>query len=165
MYQFVKRKLSWSMLQILKFYILWYTLSIYEVFFFFFLWLEFANSNDWAGKPWSTTMLSLVGTSGSIGKIMLELGSTNLLGKQGEGMVSARFLLLVQPWLDVLLCCVYWFWFFLCKSSLARQEKAVKTFPRPTAGPLRPIVHGQTLKYNMKVRAGRGFSLEELKVG
>ena len=45
----------------------------------------------------------------------------------------------------------------------ARQEKAVKTFPRPTAGPLRPIVHGQTLKYNMKVRAGRGFSLEELK--
>ncbi|XP_022969755.1 60S ribosomal protein L13-3-like [Cucurbita maxima] len=44
-----------------------------------------------------------------------------------------------------------------------RQEKAVKNFPRPTAGPLRPIVHGQTLKYNMKVRAGRGFSLEELK--
>ncbi|KGN53190.1 60S ribosomal protein L13-3 [Cucumis sativus] len=45
----------------------------------------------------------------------------------------------------------------------ARQEKAVKNFPRPTAGPLRPVVHGQTLKYNMKVRAGRGFSLEELK--
>lgn len=48
--------------------------------------------------------------------------------------------------------------------NAARQKKAVKTFPRPTAGPLRPIVHGQTLKYNMKVRAGRGFSLEELKV-
>lgn len=46
----------------------------------------------------------------------------------------------------------------------ARQKKAVKIFPKPTAGPLRPIVHGQTLKYNMKVRAGRGFSLEELKV-
>ncbi|KAK6129403.1 hypothetical protein DH2020_036855 [Rehmannia glutinosa] len=45
----------------------------------------------------------------------------------------------------------------------SRQKKAVKIFPRPTAGPLRPIVHGQTLKYNMKVRAGRGFSLEELK--
>ncbi|KAG6422522.1 hypothetical protein SASPL_119096 [Salvia splendens] len=45
----------------------------------------------------------------------------------------------------------------------ARQEKAVKIFPRPTAGPLRPVVRGQTLKYNMKVRAGRGFSLEELK--
>lgn len=46
----------------------------------------------------------------------------------------------------------------------ARQKKAVKIFPRPTAGPLRPVVRGQTLKYNMKVRAGRGFSLEELKV-
>jgi len=43
------------------------------------------------------------------------------------------------------------------------KKKAVKIFPRPTAGPLRPIVHGQTQKYNMKVRAGRGFSLEELK--
>ncbi|KAH7861640.1 hypothetical protein Vadar_028764 [Vaccinium darrowii] len=47
--------------------------------------------------------------------------------------------------------------------KLARQEKALKIFPRPTAGPLRPIIHGQTLKYNMKLRAGRGFSLEELK--
>ncbi|XP_042014922.1 60S ribosomal protein L13-1-like [Salvia splendens] len=45
----------------------------------------------------------------------------------------------------------------------ARQQKAIKIFPRPTAGPLRPVVRGQTLKYNMKVRAGRGFSLEELK--
>ncbi|GLJ12574.1 hypothetical protein SUGI_0193710 [Cryptomeria japonica] len=45
----------------------------------------------------------------------------------------------------------------------ARQKKAVKIFPRPTAGPLRPVVHGQTQRYNMKVRAGRGFSLEELK--
>lgn len=36
-------------------------------------------------------------------------------------------------------------------------------FPRP-AGRLRPQVHGQTLKYNMKLREGRGFSLEELKV-
>ncbi|KAI4295328.1 hypothetical protein L6164_035385 [Bauhinia variegata] len=49
------------------------------------------------------------------------------------------------------------------RRRLARQKKAVKIFPRPTAGSLRPIVHGQTLKYNMKVRAGRGFSLEELK--
>ncbi|XP_060173661.1 large ribosomal subunit protein eL13z-like [Lycium barbarum] len=45
----------------------------------------------------------------------------------------------------------------------ARQNKAATIFPRPTVGSLRPIVHGQTLKYNMKVRAGRGFSLEELK--
>ncbi|ERN09489.1 hypothetical protein AMTRI_Chr09g12990 [Amborella trichopoda] len=49
------------------------------------------------------------------------------------------------------------------RRRIARQKKAVKIFPRPTAGPLRPIVHGQTLKYNMKLRAGRGFSLEELK--
>ncbi|KAI8571610.1 hypothetical protein RHMOL_Rhmol01G0133500 [Rhododendron molle] len=48
-------------------------------------------------------------------------------------------------------------------AGAARQKKAVKIFPRPTAGPLRPIVHGQTLKYNMKLRAGRGFSLEELQ--
>nr|CAD1830959.1 unnamed protein product [Ananas comosus var. bracteatus] len=51
-------------------------------------------------------------------------------------------------------------WFNL---TLARQKKAVKIFPRPTAGPLRPIVQCQTLKYNMKSRAGRGFTLEELK--
>ncbi|KAF2293803.1 hypothetical protein GH714_004876 [Hevea brasiliensis] len=78
----------------------------------------------------------------------------------------------------------------VAEADLARQKKAVKIFPRPTAGPLRrivhghtlnspkegcedlsrptagplrPIVHGQTLKYNMKLRAGRGFSLEELK--
>lgn len=49
------------------------------------------------------------------------------------------------------------------RRRIVRQKKAVKIFPRPTAGPLRPVVHGQTLKYNMKVRAGRGFSLEELK--
>lgn len=45
-----------------------------------------------------------------------------------------------------------------------RQKKAVAVFPRPTAGPLRPVVHSQTLKYNAKIRAGRGFTLEELKV-
>ena len=47
----------------------------------------------------------------------------------------------------------------------ARAEKAKKIFPRPTAGPLRPIVHGQTIKYNLKKRLGRGFTFEELKVG
>ena len=50
---------------------------------------------------------------------------------------------------------------FLC---IARQKKAVKIFPRPTSGPLRPIVQCQNRKYNMKARAGRGFTLEELKV-
>ncbi|CAL9167674.1 unnamed protein product [Musa hybrid cultivar] len=49
------------------------------------------------------------------------------------------------------------------RRRIARQKKAVKIFPRPTAGPLRPSVQCQTLKYNMKSRAGRGFTLEELK--
>jgi large subunit ribosomal protein L13e len=45
----------------------------------------------------------------------------------------------------------------------ARAEKARALFPRPTAGPLRPVVRGQTIKYNSKQKLGRGFSLEELK--
>ncbi|XP_051201205.1 large ribosomal subunit protein eL13y [Lolium perenne] len=49
------------------------------------------------------------------------------------------------------------------RRRIARQKKAVKIFPRPTSGPLRPVVQCQTLKYNMKARAGRGFTLEELK--
>ena len=50
--------------------------------------------------------------------------------------------------------------FFLCA---ARAEKAKAAFPRPAAGALRPVVHCQTVKYNTKRRAGRGFTLEELK--
>ncbi|CAN1132164.1 60S ribosomal protein L13-1 [Linum perenne] len=49
------------------------------------------------------------------------------------------------------------------RRRVARQTKAVKIFPRPIAGPLRPVVHGQTRRYNMKLKAGRGFTLEELK--
>jgi len=49
------------------------------------------------------------------------------------------------------------------RRRLARQKKAVQVFPRPVAGPLRPIVHSQTVKYNTKIRAGRGFTLDELK--
>ncbi|KAH7307055.1 hypothetical protein KP509_22G044100 [Ceratopteris richardii] len=45
------------------------------------------------------------------------------------------------------------------RRRLARQKKAVRVFPRSTSGALRPVVHSQTLKYNMKVRAGRGFTL------
>eukprot|EP00879_Flechtneria_rotunda_P000168 GHRR01000238.1.p1 GENE.GHRR01000238.1~~GHRR01000238.1.p1 ORF type:complete len:211 (+),score=62.11 GHRR01000238.1:137-769(+) len=45
----------------------------------------------------------------------------------------------------------------------ARAEKARALFPRPTAGALRPVVRGQTIKYNTKQKLGRGFSLEELK--
>jgi len=44
----------------------------------------------------------------------------------------------------------------------ARVEKAKKMFPRPIQQ-LHPIVHCPSRRYNMRVRAGRGFSLAELK--
>ncbi|GLD94558.1 hypothetical protein PINS_up003169 [Pythium insidiosum] len=46
---------------------------------------------------------------------------------------------------------------------LRRKEKAAAIAPRPAAGLLRPAVHCPTVKYASKVRAGKGFSLEELK--
>jgi len=49
------------------------------------------------------------------------------------------------------------------RRRLARVTKAVRVFPRPVQGPLRPVVHAPTQRYNMKVRLGRGFSLDELK--
>jgi hypothetical protein len=50
------------------------------------------------------------------------------------------------------------------RCDAARKKKASLSFPRPAAGALRPIVHGQTVKYNLKKRLGRGFTFEELKV-
>ncbi|KAI0463102.1 60S ribosomal protein L13 [Komagataella kurtzmanii] len=44
----------------------------------------------------------------------------------------------------------------------ARAAKAVKLAPRPLDS-LRPIVRCPTVKHNRKVRAGRGFTIEELK--
>merc|ERR1719291_361930 len=44
-----------------------------------------------------------------------------------------------------------------------RKEKAKKLFPRPAAGLLRPVVHPPTQRYNMKLRLGKGFTLEELR--
>jgi len=44
-----------------------------------------------------------------------------------------------------------------------RQKKAMKIAPRPMGGALRPVVRCQTFKYNMRVRSGRGFTLDELK--
>lgn len=45
-----------------------------------------------------------------------------------------------------------------------RLKKAAEIAPRPAAGLLRPIVHCPTFKYNSRIRAGKGFTLEELKV-
>jgi len=44
-----------------------------------------------------------------------------------------------------------------------RARKAARIAPRPVDGLLRPAVRCPTLKYNLKLRAGRGFTLEELK--
>merc|ERR1711872_665 len=44
-----------------------------------------------------------------------------------------------------------------------RKLKALRIAPRPACGALRPIVSCPTLRYNMKVRAGKGFSLAEVR--
>ncbi|BAO38323.2 60S ribosomal protein L13 [Kluyveromyces marxianus] len=44
----------------------------------------------------------------------------------------------------------------------ARAAKAAKIAPRPL-DLLRPVVRAPTVKYNRKVRAGRGFTLAEIK--
>merc|ERR1712187_1073949 len=44
-----------------------------------------------------------------------------------------------------------------------RKAKAAKLSPRPAAGLLRPVVHPPTQRYNMKLRLGKGFTLEELR--
>lgn len=43
----------------------------------------------------------------------------------------------------------------------ARAAKIARVAPRPI-NLVRPIVRGQTLKYNLKARIGRGFTLDEL---
>ena len=42
------------------------------------------------------------------------------------------------------------------------QAEAI--FPRPVSGLLRPAVRPPTQRYNMKLRPGKGFTLQELKV-
>merc|ERR1711976_984199 len=49
------------------------------------------------------------------------------------------------------------------RRRLARQKKAAAIAPRPVGGPIRPIVRCLTFKYNTRVRAGKGFTLDELK--
>lgn len=45
----------------------------------------------------------------------------------------------------------------------ARVDKAARLAPRPAAGPIRPVVHCPTIRYNTKLRPGRGFSHDELR--
>merc|ERR1719407_439270 len=49
------------------------------------------------------------------------------------------------------------------RRSLNRQKKAAALAPRPAAGLLRPVVHPPTQRYNMRLRLGKGFTLDELK--
>merc|ERR1712194_784429 len=49
------------------------------------------------------------------------------------------------------------------RRGLTRKAKAAKIAPRPASGLLRPVVHPPTQRYNMKVRLGKGFTLEELR--
>ena len=48
------------------------------------------------------------------------------------------------------------------RRSLARLQKARRVAPRPTER-LRPVVTCPSVRYNSKLRLGRGFTLEELK--
>jgi large subunit ribosomal protein L13e len=48
------------------------------------------------------------------------------------------------------------------RRRVARKEKAASLGVRPL-NPLRPAVRGQTVRYNAKIREGRGFTLAELK--
>nr|QBH73315.1 putative cold induced protein [Liposcelis bostrychophila] len=49
------------------------------------------------------------------------------------------------------------------RRHVKRLKKAHAVAPRPATGPLRPIVRCPTFRYHTKVRAGRGFTLDEVK--
>lgn len=49
------------------------------------------------------------------------------------------------------------------RRSVKRLKKARSVAPRPAKGPLRPVVRCPTFRYHTKVRAGRGFTLDEIK--
>jgi large subunit ribosomal protein L13e len=44
----------------------------------------------------------------------------------------------------------------------ARTARAKRIAPRPVEGPLRPLVHCPTVRYNRRIRLGRGFTKSEL---
>jgi large subunit ribosomal protein L13e len=45
----------------------------------------------------------------------------------------------------------------------ARLARAKKIAPRPVEGPLRPVVRCPTVRYNRRLRLGRGFTTAELQ--
>lgn len=44
----------------------------------------------------------------------------------------------------------------------ARSKRAMRIAPRPVEGPLRPLVKCPTVRYNRRLRLGRGFTRDEL---
>ena len=50
------------------------------------------------------------------------------------------------------------------RRSTRRIKKALTIAPRPVAGALRPVIRCPSIKYNTRVRVGRGFTLQELKL-
>eukprot|EP00756_Hemistasia_phaeocysticola_P026321 Hpha_TRINITY_DN16054_c0_g2::TRINITY_DN16054_c0_g2_i1::g.122268::m.122268/K02873/RP-L13e, RPL13; large subunit ribosomal protein L13e len=46
---------------------------------------------------------------------------------------------------------------------IRRAAKAAKVFPRPVSGLVRPLVQACSVRYSMKTRSGRGFTLAEVK--
>jgi len=49
------------------------------------------------------------------------------------------------------------------RRAAARQAKAAAIAPRPTGGLLKPVVRCPTQRYNIRVRAGKGFTKAEIK--
>jgi large subunit ribosomal protein L13e len=48
------------------------------------------------------------------------------------------------------------------RRQAARRKRAQKIAPRPVEGPLRPLVHCPTARYNRRIRLGRGFTNAEV---
>ena len=113
-----------------------------------FFYLKLCSYSN-AGKPWwGIIMLHPMGISRSTGKTMSGHGSVSLLVKPEEEMVASRTCS-SKP--------VFWVIIVLSFKFSARQLKAVKIFPRATAGPLRPIVHGQTWSITWRTELAGDF--------
>merc|ERR1712232_814992 len=74
----------------------------------------------------------------------------------GNGMQHGRFnRVMMRTWLDQA--------GRKKRRALNRKKKAARLAPRPAAGLLRPVVHPPTQRYNMKLRLGKSFTLDELR--
>lgn len=121
------------------------------------LWHLFCSRSEqpWlpAGMAWFWTLTFI-----KTGRRECARGSTSLPeSSAGNMFVLVNGLKVHRKW-QIIKCCLFFF------RRKARQAKARRIAPRPVSGPLRPAVRCPTMRYHNKVRAGRGFTLEELKV-